>query len=67
MSGARRDFDAGHDLDRAVPSRRDVAQGERAADVVVVGERDHVETRALRRVEDLLERGEAVSEIAMKL
>ena len=67
MTVARGDLDAGNDLDRARAPRRDVAQQERAADVVVIGECDDVKTDALRRVEDGLRRCEPVAEVGVEL
>ena len=51
VTRARRHLDARDDLHRARAARRDVAQQERAADVVVIGQRDDVEAHAFRRVE----------------
>ena len=67
VTGPRRDLDAGDDLHRARAARRDVAQHECAADVVVIGQRDDVEPDALRRVEDGLRRCEPVAEVGVQL
>ena len=50
------DLDTGNHLDGARSPCREVAQLERAADVVVIGERDHIEPGALGRLENLLDR-----------
>jgi hypothetical protein len=65
VTGPRRDLDARNDPHGAGSSRRKVAQRERAADVVVVSERDDIEADALRRVEDLLDRRKAVAKVAV--
>src|SRR5438309_9012301 len=67
MPRSSRDLRAGNDGDRARAPRRELAQRERAADVVVIGQRDRVETRPLRGVEDLLDRRETVTEIAVNV
>ena len=67
VSRSRGHLDAGDDLHRAGAARGEVAQGEGAVDVVVVGERDHVEPDLLCGIEDRVERGKAVAEIAVQL
>ena len=67
VAGPRRHLDAEHDLDLARPAARELADRERAADVVVVGERDDVEPCSLGGVEDLLDRRQPVAEIAVYL
>jgi len=47
--------------------RRKLAQGERTANVVVIGQRDDVEPGALRGVENLSDRRETVAEVAVEL
>src|SRR5919198_3460058 len=65
VSRARRHLDARDDLDAAAAPRGEVPKLERAPDVVMVSQRDDVEAGTLRRIEDLLDRGQAVPEIAV--
>ena len=67
VTGARRDFDPRDDLDRAVSARGEIAEDERPADVVVIGERDDVHPRTLRGVEDRLRRREPVAQVGVQL
>jgi hypothetical protein len=67
MPGPCGDLDAGNHLDGARSARGDVPQGEGPSDVVVIRERDDVETGSLGRVKDLLRRRQPVAEIAVKL
>jgi len=63
MPGARRDLDAGHHEDLRPALRGKVAEEERAADVVMVGEGNDVEAHGHRGVEDLLRRVQPVAEV----
>jgi hypothetical protein len=58
---ARRDLGPGDHLEPAAAASDQIARLERAADVVVVGDRDHVEVGpVLDVIDDLADRGEAV-------
>src|SRR5439155_20853604 len=67
VARSRRHFDARNDGHRARPLRRELAQRECTANVVVIGQRDHVEPGPLRSVEDLLDRRKTVTEVAVQL
>ena len=67
MARSRRYLDTCHDLDRARAPRRKLAQLEGAADVVVIGERDDVQSGLLGGGEDLFDRRKTVAQVAVKL
>src|SRR2546426_9091264 len=67
MTRTGRDLHTRNDFDRARALRGELAQRERTANVVVIRERDHIEARPLRGVEDLLDRRETIAEVAVEL
>ena len=62
-----RHLNARHDRHRARALGRELAQRKGTADVVVIGQRDHVEPDALRGVKDFLDRRKTIAQVAVEL